>query len=165
MTKVRTRTLDVGGKRANIRLDPLIWQAIDLIAERQGVKWATWAHEALASNPNADNRHAVLRAAAMHALLEHSILDERAELVRQPTVPLLALTATLDDEQLRDEQQAGYIDAEPLDMGGFSITPGSDMHGRACIWITNAIRDMHHMVIALPFTPAEIAERLMRDQA
>lgn len=164
MTEGKTRTLELDGRRASVRLDPMTWQAIDLIAEEKGVKWAEWALDLIANNPDADNRHAVIRAAVMRELMEHHLFSERADEQYNPASGMLAsqFVGTLDDDQLRDEQTAGTVNNGCIDLIGFSVQAGADMHGRACIWITNGLRDQRHFVIALPLTPTELAERMRK---
>lgn len=57
------------GYRTGIRLNPATWRAVDWIVSQQGHKWSEWAREQLEQKPDADNMTAVIRAAAMDALL------------------------------------------------------------------------------------------------
>jgi predicted DNA-binding ribbon-helix-helix protein len=161
MTEAQTRTLDLGdGKRTTIRLDTPTWQAVELLAAGQGLRWTRWVRQELAGSPDAENKHAVIRTAAMRGLLEGQFLAERAGAADASVTPLLTWASTLDDAQLAEELKGGLVDAGPIDLGGFKVRAGSDTHGRACIWIENMLRGCPHYAIPLPWSWAEVAMKV-----
>lgn len=153
------------GRRITLTFDTATWQAVELLASAAGQRWTNWVRDLLAGNPHAANMHAVVRAAAVDGLLTHQVIQERADQLTQPTAPMLTYASTLDDDQLREELAAGVVVGGPIDLGGFSVSVGADMHGRACTWITNGMRDGLHYALPLPITLAEIAARVEGDRS
>lgn len=154
MTELRMRSLELkSGRRTGIRLDPATWQAVDWIAAQQGRKWSEWAREEIEKYPHADNMTAVIRSAAMDAMLveatlaEHSVtLDSVAD-----EHPLLRYSAMMNDKELAEHmhrRECQIYGSEEL--GGFTVHAGKDEFGRYCLWIENQLKGGLSLVIPMP---------------
>lgn len=158
MTGTQTRTLDLGeGRRTTVRFDAATWQAIELAAAREEMRWTKWVRQVMAAHPRAENMHAVIRAAAIESLLEESIVGGRAKQLASGSGSVLLEGCTmLPDDQLQQELAAGRVEGEPLELVGFQLLAGLDQHGQPTIWVRNGLRDGMHAAITLPFTAAEV---------
>jgi predicted DNA-binding ribbon-helix-helix protein len=152
MTELRMRTLELAnGRRTGIRLDPATWQAVDWVAGQQNRKWSEWAREEIEKYPNADNMTAVIRSAAMDAMLiattiaEHSMtLDSIAD-----EHPLLRYSAMMNDKELAKHMSECQIYGSE-ELGGFKVHAGKDEFGRYCLWIENQLKEWPSLVIPMP---------------
>lgn len=151
MTELRLRTLELNGKRTAIRLDVATWQAIDWIAGEQGRKWFEWVREQLEKHPDADNMTAVIRSAAMDAMLMETALAERSGAFESiaENHPLLRYSAMMNDEELAEHMRSCHIDGSE-EMGGFTLHAGRDEFERPCLWIENQLKEWPNLVIPMP---------------
>lgn len=161
MTATQTRTLDLGqGRRTTVKFDPVTWRAIELMAAREGVRWTQWVRKLMAAHPGAENMHATIRAAAIEGLLAEQILAERREHATfGGRAVLLQGCVTLNDDELREELDAGRIEGDPLDLVAFQVMAGLDQHNQPTIWLRNGLRSGMNVAITLPFTADEIASK------
>ncbi|PTR09937.1 ribbon-helix-helix protein [Nitrosospira sp. Nsp5] len=152
MTELRMRTLELAnGHRTGIRLDPATWQAVEWIAGQQKRKWPEWVREQLEKHPNADNRTAVIRAAAMDTMLLETTLAERSTTLDSIAEghPLLRYSAMMNDEEFAESMRAGIIDGSE-EMGGFTLHAGKDEFGQYCLWFENHLKGWPNLVIPMP---------------
>lgn len=152
MTELRMRTLELSsGHRTGIRLDPATWQAVDWIAAQQERKWSEWAREEIAKYPNADNMTAVIRSAAMNALLVETASAERAVTLGNiaDEHPLLRYSSMMNDEELTEHMRSCHIDGSE-EMGGFTLHAGKDECERPCLWIENQLKGWPSVVLPMP---------------
>jgi predicted DNA-binding ribbon-helix-helix protein len=148
------------GKRAALSLDHVTWRAIEHLASTEGVSWQAWCADVLLRHPSAVNMTAVVRAAATESLLMQAIAEERRALLNRHQSPLLALSATFNDEDFdADMATAAHIDGS-VDYVGYSVITGADQFGRACLWLQNGLRGGPNAVIPLPFTPEQVQRAL-----
>jgi len=151
MTELRMRAFEINGHRMGIRLDPATWQAVDWIASQQKRKWSDWAREQIQNNPDADNMTAVIRAAAMNALLVETALAERSVTLDSiaDEHPLLQCSSMMNDEELAEHMRSCHIDGSEQ-MGGFTLHAGKDECGRYCLWFENQLKEWPSLVIPMP---------------
>ena len=141
---------DQAGKRTTLRFDPETWEAIDLIAGRNGMNWAQWVHGVPAQY---ENRHIDVRSAVVSGLLEINRPRIRpGDLITSVQAPLLSEAITMTDEEFA----ADLVEADTFidefgtkDFGGFKLRVGFG-HGSSCIWIENLLRGKPHLVIPFP---------------
>lgn len=81
-SKLRTLRLS-DGKTTSFRFPDEEWKAIERAAESRGYTWTDWARMLIDANPDAPNRAALLRRAALEEAFGHAMLAERAELMQQ----------------------------------------------------------------------------------
>lgn len=146
------RTLELtNGHRTGIRLDAATWQAVDWIASQQKRKWSEWAREQLERHPKADNMTAVIRAAAMDAMLVETILAERTATLNSiaDEHPLLRYSAMMNDKELAEHMRRCQVFGSE-ELGGFTVHAGKDEFKRPCLWFENQLKGWPHLVIPMP---------------
>lgn len=146
------RTLELAnGHRTGIRLDPATWQAVEWIASQQGCKWSDWAREQLEKHPDADNMTAVIRSAAMDAMLVETALAEHAGTLDSiaENNPLLRYSSIMEDEEFAEHMHSCQIHGSEQ-MGGFTLHSGKDEFGRHCLWFENQLKGRPNLVIPMP---------------
>lgn len=153
-----TRTLPLEfGKRTTLKFDLATWRAIDLLAQRAGLRWTKWARNVVKKSPDEPNMHATIRAAAMDGLLADNIITGRAEQVGSGRGAVLLEGCTLlNDQQLADELAQAHVEGGPLEFVAFDLFAGLDQHNAPTIWVRNGLRDGMHAAITLAFTHAEV---------
>lgn len=138
------------GKRTGIKLDQAAWQAIDWLAERQGVTWQKWCAQIIAAAPEGENLTASVRSAAMDALVVETVFGGRGQdLAAMAANPLLRSSGTLSDQQLEEILSGATIQGSS-DFGGFTVSFGHDEHGQDCVWIKNGLRGWPHFAFVVP---------------
>ncbi|MEJ1644202.1 hypothetical protein SMA60_28700, partial [Escherichia coli] len=55
-------------------LEDTTWTALDMLAAKRGIRWQDWASEVLATQPDAPNRTALIRAALADELMAERIV-------------------------------------------------------------------------------------------
>ncbi|MBE7370035.1 hypothetical protein [Ramlibacter pallidus] len=155
--EAQTRTLDLrDGKRTTLRFDVPTWRAVETLAEGEGIRWTEWVRRLIAANPDAENMHAVIRAATVEGLLAESVFAQRADQVRSGGAVLLEGCNMLDDAALADQLAHGKVEGGPVDMLGFQLFVGTDSNEQPVIWVKNGLRDGLHLAIAIPFSREEV---------
>ena len=155
MADYKLRSLDAGTGtgRTTIRLDVETWAAVDMIAARSGIKWSEWARDVLAMNPDAPNATAVIRNAAVNALMTESFLnglEERGlDLEKMDRNALMRNSAQITEDTFTELMKTATVDGE-VDMGGFTLLFGYDESGQDTVWIRNNLRDGLHFAFTAP---------------
>ena len=157
----KMRTFEFDGKKRGIRLDDGTWQAIDWLADQRGVKWSVlaqeWATLAIQGEfEKGDNLTGVIRSAVMNALLQETILAERAEAYNLPEATGFALAGVCYRSEDFDHavKQATLIDG-CADLTSVEVHTGIDEFGRVSFYVRNLLEGQPSMTIATPFTPDE----------
>ncbi len=81
---MKTRNLKLSdGSSTSFRFSEAEWKAVERAAEARGYDWPDWARMLIDAEPDAPNRAALLRRAALEEAFGQALLAERAELMQQ----------------------------------------------------------------------------------
>ncbi|RYM56912.1 ribbon-helix-helix domain-containing protein [Serratia proteamaculans] len=151
----KTRNAELAGVgRTSFRLEENMWIALDMLAAKRGIRWHDWASDVLASQPDAPNKTALLRAALADEMMTEQIL------VMGETGPVEANVSheivgngywRLNDEQLQIELSGATIATRDSSFVAFTLLTGyrnEVMGGEPFVIIQNNLRDQLHLMIA-----------------
>lgn len=144
------RTIRFRDKNAtSIKLSNTTWEAIELVASNQGVKWTDWIRGVLAKAKEDENKTEAIRIALIDTLLSVRVFSERASGVDYwEEHPVMQGASPMDDTDFDDYiNTAQQIDGEN-DFLGFKLYFGTDRDGRPFVGIKNGHRDGEHVAIA-----------------
>lgn len=164
MSEEKMRAFEFDGKRRGIRLDEGTWQAVDWLAKQRGVKWQALANEwvVLATGgkrEKGDNLTGIVRTAVMGALLEATILQERADM-HQNTGPIWQALGMCDDTELHESlTQAQSIEGTE-DFVGFKLAAGINEFGFVTFYIENGIKKGSNLIISTPVKADKWAQEM-----
>lgn len=141
----RSRTIELvpGAKRTSLKFDISTWAAIDLIAERNGIKWQEWARRVVAAHPDTYNKAGVIRSAVADELLAGIAAVAPANRdTPQIAHPMLSGFSVVGEAEFLPELRAARI-VYSCDFGGFVFHAGNraaDYGGEPAIFIENKMR-------------------------
>ncbi|VWX32817.1 putative Ribbon-helix-helix protein [Limnobacter sp. 130] len=144
------RTIRFRDKNAtSIKLSTTTWEAIELVASNQGMKWTDWIRAVLAETDDQDNKTEAVRNALIDTMLTVRIFSERACGVDHwENHPIMQGASPMDDTDFDDYiNTAQQVDGEN-DLLGFKLYFGTDRDGRPFVGIRNGHRDGEHVAIA-----------------
>lgn len=144
------RTIRFKDKSATtIRLSTTTWEAIEFVAEAQGIKWTDWVRTVLSTTEELDNKTEAIRIALIDTLLSVRVFSERASGLDQwEGHPVMQGASPMDDTDFDDYiNTAQQIDGQN-DLIGFKLYFGTDRDGRPFVGIRNGHRDGEHVAIA-----------------
>lgn len=144
------RTIRFKDKSATtIRLSTTTWEAIEFVADSQGMKWTDWVRNVLSEADELENKTETIRIALIETLLSVRVFSERASGVDHwENHPIMQGASPMDDTDFDDYiNTAQQIDGE-TDLIGFKLFFGIDRDGRSFVGIRNGQRDGEHVAIA-----------------
>jgi len=151
----KTRTADLtGAGRATFRFEDTTWTALDMLAAKRGIRWQDWAREVLATQPDAPNKAALLRAALADELMTEQVIalgEAGAVATNTPHEITGNDYWRLNDEQLEQELAGATITTRDNSFVAFTLITGyrsKEYGGEAFVIVQNALRDGLHLMIA-----------------
>ncbi|CAM6427270.1 MULTISPECIES: hypothetical protein [Enterobacteriaceae] len=151
----KTRTADLtGAGRATFRFENTTWAAIDMLSAKQGIRWQDWARNVLASQPDAPNRTALLRAALADELMTEQIfaLGEAGPVEANIHHEIIGNGYwRINDEQLQTELDGATIVTRDNSFAAFTLLTGyrgKSYGGSPFVIIQNELRGQLHLMIA-----------------
>lgn len=151
----KTRNAEIAGiGRTSFRLEVTTWTALDMLAAKRGIRWQDWAREVLATQPDAPNKTALLRAALADELMTEQVIALGEAGAVATNVPH-EITGNgywrLNDEQLEQELAGATITTRDNSFVAFTLITGyrsKEYGGEAFVIVQNALRDGLHLMIA-----------------
>lgn len=151
----KTRNAEIAGVgRTSFRLEDTSWTALDMLAAKRGIRWQDWASEVLATQPDAPNKTALLRAALADELMTEQVIALGEAGAVATNIPH-EITGNgywrLNDEQLEQELTDATITTRDNSFVAFTLITGyraKALGGNAFVIVQNALRDGLHLMIA-----------------
>ncbi|HHH2127374.1 TPA: hypothetical protein ACPZUW_000228 [Yersinia enterocolitica] len=151
----KTRTADLtGAGRATFRFEDTAWMAMDMLAAKRGVRWQDWAREVLATQPDAPNKAALLRAALADELMTDQViaLSEAGAVATNVSHAIVGNGYwRLNDEELQSELEDATITTRDSSFSAFTLLTGytgKSSGGSPFVIIQNELRGQLHLMIA-----------------
>lgn len=151
----KTRTADLtGAGRATFRFEDTTWAALDMLAAKRGIRWQDWAREVLATQPDAPNKAALLRAALAEDLMNEQVITLGESGAVATNVPH-EITGNgywrLNDDELQSELEGATITTRDSSFAAFTLLTGyraESYGGEPFVIIQNELRGQLHLMIA-----------------
>jgi len=151
----KTRTADLtGAGRATFRFEDTTWAALDMLAAKRGIRWQDWAREVLATQPDAPNKAALLRAALAEDLMNEQVITLGESGAVATNVPH-EITGNgywrLNDDELQSELEGATITTRDSSFAAFTLLTGyraESYGGQPFVIIQNELRGQLHLMIA-----------------
>lgn len=151
----KTRNAELTGfGRTSFRLEETTWAALDMMAAKRGIRWQDWAAEVIATQPEAPNKTALLRAALADELMTEQFIamGEAGAVATNVSHEIMGNGYwRLNDEQLETELEGATITTRDNSFVAFTLITGyrsKAYGGEAFVIVQNALRDGLHLMIA-----------------
>lgn len=151
----KTRNAELAGiGRTSFRLEDTTWTALDMLAAKRGIRWQNWASEVLATQPDAPNRTALIRAALADELMTEQIhtIAESGSVEADSHHEIIGNGYwRLNDEQLQSELDGATIITRDSSFAAFTLLTGykdKSYGGSPFVIIQNELRGQLHLMIA-----------------
>jgi len=151
----KTRNAELTGNgRSSFRFETTTWDAIDRMAAKRGIRWQQWARDVLATQPDAPNKAALLRAALADELMTEQLMvaGDAGPVETNVTHEIIGNGYwRLNDEQLKNELESAVITIRDNTFTVFSLITGyrsKELGGEPFVIMQNALRDGLHLMIA-----------------
>ena len=152
---LKTRNAELAGiGRTSFRLEDTTWTALDMLAAKRGIRWQDWASEVLATQPDAPNRTALIRAALADELMAERIvhLTEAGSVEADTHHEIIGNGYwRINDEQLQSELDGATIVTRDNSFAAFTLLTGyrdKSYGGSPFVIIQNELRGQLHLLIA-----------------
>lgn len=151
----KTRNAELTGNgRSSFRFETTTWDLIDRMAAKRGIRWQQWARDVLATQPEAPNKAALLRAALADELMTEQLMvaGDAGPVETNVTHEIIGNGYwRLNDEQLKSELESAVITARDNTFTAFALITGyrrKESGGEPFVIVQNALRDGLHLMIA-----------------
>lgn len=151
----KTRNAELAGVgRTSFRLEDTSWTMIDMLAARRGIRWQDWAGEVLATQPEAPNKTALLRAALADELMAEQFfaLGDPGAVEANFNHEIIGNGYwRINEEQLKTELDGATIVTRDSSFAAFTLLTG--YRAKSCgsqpfVIIQNELRGQLHLMIA-----------------